>query len=129
MSIYMILKDIHIFFVSASGVFFASRGLHRVLTGARPRSRIWRVAPHVIDTLLLASGIALMLYVHIYPARTPWLALKFVLVVFYILLGALAFRSRSVWSSSGAYLAALAVYAFIVSIALTHNPHGMLLWM
>ncbi len=129
MSIYLILKDIHILFVSASGIFFAGRGLHRVLTGARPRARLWRVAPHVLDTLLLASGIALMLYTHIYPQHAPWLALKLVLVVFYILLGALAFRSRNVWTSGGAYLAALAVYAFIVSIALTHNPYGMLLWM
>jgi uncharacterized membrane protein SirB2 len=129
MNIYLLFKDIHILFVSASGVFFAARGLHRVLTGARPHNRVWRIAPHVVDTLLLASGITLMIYTHIYPQYAPWLAVKLILVVVYIGLGAVAFRSRSVWTSGLAYLAALAVYADIIGIAITHNPQGLGLWL
>ena len=56
---------------------------------------ITRRLPHVIDTLLLASGVSLAWYYSFNPMHQPWLATKLVLLVCYILLGAFGLRYAS----------------------------------
>lgn len=51
-----------------------------------------RRLPHMVDTLLLVSGVSLAWYYSFNPAQQPWLATKLVLLLCYIVLGAFGLR-------------------------------------
>ena len=46
-----------------------------------------KIAPHIVDTLLLGLGVALAIKLSINPAEQPWLLEKLVAVVAYIFTG------------------------------------------
>lgn len=117
----------HVSAVLASGGLFFLRGLV-LLTGGR-----WAVAAPVrylsytMDTVLLTAALMLMTIVQQYPFVHAWLTVKVLLLLVYIGLGILAFwkgRTRKV--RIGAWAAALAVYAYIYSVARAHDPLGFL---
>lgn len=85
--------------------------------------RLWvRVAPHVIDTLLLLSAILLAVRIGQYPFVHGWLTAKVLGVVAYIVLGSIGLkRGRTRGVRIAAWLAALAVFAYIVGVALTRS--------
>jgi uncharacterized membrane protein SirB2 len=116
MSSYLLLKHLHVTLVILSGAGFALRGFLRLALDRPARHPLTRVAPHVIDTLLLASGVGLWLITG-YPI-TSWLGLKLALVLVYIGLGMAAFRMKTRASALAAFGTALALYLGIVAIAL-----------
>ena len=120
------LKFAHLGFVAASLLLFGLRGGMTLLAG-RPLVRpLWRRLPPVVDSLLLACGIGLAVLLRLDPLRTPWLRVKLLCVLGYILLGVLAFRLPGPKSLKRAlFLGALLLFGFIVSIALTHDPRGI----
>src|SRR5699024_2919506 len=84
-----------------------------------------RIAPHVIDTILLASAIGLVLLLHQYPFVQGWLTAKVVALVVYIGLGTVALkRGRSKQLRLATWIAALLVFGYIVSVAIAHTPYG-----
>lgn len=86
------------------------------------RLRVVRVAPHVIDTVFLLSGIALIVILQLPVLQQPWLLAKFAALLAYIVLGAIALRhGRSRRSRILAFVSALVVFAYIVGIALTKS--------
>lgn len=95
-----------------------------MLRGSALLQRGWmRIAPHVIDTLLLVSAITLAVQLGISPLAAPWLMSKIVALLLYIALGMVAMRhgkTRTIRLS--AWLAAQAVFFYIVSVALTRDP-------
>lgn len=122
---YLPLKQLHIAMVGVSGLLFAVRGA-AVLAGRRwAMRRPWRLASYTIDTVLLIAGACLWAALSLNPARDTWLGTKLVLLLVYIVLGSLALkRARSARGRMAAYLAALALYAFMASVALAHHPLG-----
>jgi uncharacterized membrane protein SirB2 len=81
---------------------------------------------HAIDTLLLGSAVSLVGILHQFPFVSSWLTAKLLLLAVYILLGIFALRrGRTRLTRQVCFVAALSVYAFIVSIAITHNPRGL----
>ena len=79
--------------------------------------------PHVIDTVLLASAIALVVMSRQYPLVNGWLTAKIVGLIFYIGLGMVALRHRKTRHTRiAAWVAAQAVFVYIVAVALTRNP-------
>jgi uncharacterized membrane protein SirB2 len=122
---YATLKLIHQSAVLLSFTGFFARGLGS-LTGARwVGSRAAKTLPHLVDTVLLASALALAFTLRLNPATTPWLLAKLVALVAYIVLGALALRPRlSGVMRSMAFVAALATFGYIVSVAITKQPGG-----
>lgn len=122
---YATLKLIHQSAVLLSFAGFFARGLGS-LAGARwVGSRAAKTLPHLVDTVLLASAVALAFTLRLNPATTPWLLAKLVALVAYIVLGALALRPRlSGASRSAAFVAALATFGYIVSVAITKQPGG-----
>jgi len=92
--------------------------------------RRWvRITPHVIDTVLLASAIGLALILEQYPFVHDWLTAKVLGLIAYILLGSIALRyGPNKLIRVVAWVAALAMFGYIVSVALTHTPLGFLLW-
>jgi uncharacterized membrane protein SirB2 len=119
MSYYPLLKNIHILLALTSGLGFALRGFVRLVLERPLRRRIWKIAPHIVDTLLLASGATLWWIVG-WPLLS-WLGVKLLLVLTYILLGMAAFRAGRQSHATGLYLLALAVFVTIAALAL-HKP-------
>lgn len=119
MSYYPLLKNIHILLALTSGIGFALRGFNRLVLQRPPGHRFWKVAPHVVDTLLLASGATLWLTVG-WPLMS-WLGVKLLLVVAYILTGVAAFRSEAQTRATGLYMLALLIFLSVAALAL-HKP-------
>ena len=119
MSYYPLLKNLHIFLALTSGIGFALRGFVRLVLQRPLTHRFWKIAPHLVDTLLLASGVTLWILVG-WPVLS-WLGVKLLLVVAYILLGIAAFRTQRHNRSVGLYLLALCVFVSIAALAL-HKP-------
>lgn len=122
------LKAAHIGLVVASGVLFAARGALVLAGQGWAMARPWRMVSYAIDSALLAAGVTLWAGLSLDPLASPWLGTKLALLVLYIVLGSLALkRARSAAVRRATYLAALVVYAFMVSVARAHHPLGFLL--
>ena len=119
---YILLKSIHISAVVLSGALFFIRG-RWMLHGSPRLQQTWvKVVPHIIDTVLLASAIALTLRIHQYPLTHNWLTAKVLGLLLYIALGMIALkRGRSRQVRLLAWLAALVVFLYIVAVAVTHH--------
>lgn len=125
--LYIGLRHVHMTTVALSGVFFLIRAVAFNTAGAGwPKARPVRMASYAIDTVLLASAIALTVITAQYPLADAWLTVKVALLVVYIALGIVALRpavTSSVRLATTA--AALLVFAFIVSVARAHHPLGV----
>lgn len=124
---YVELRHMHIVAVTASGALFLLRGLGlNVFAASWPRSAPVRYLSYAVDTVLLTAAMMLMTVTRQYPGVTGWLTVKVLLVLVYIGLGIAAFRPATTQRVRIAlWLAALAVFGFIVSIALTRHPLGL----
>ena len=54
-----------------------------------------RIAPHIVDTLFLATGIGMLLATSLNPFTQPWLIAKFAGLILYVLLGTVAIKRGS----------------------------------
>jgi uncharacterized membrane protein SirB2 len=117
------LKTIHVTSVIVSVSLFFIRGVW-MMRGSPLLNRRWvRIVPHVNDTLLLASAIVLAMRIEQYPLVHPWLTAKVIGLLLYIGLGMAALRHAPTRRARViAWFAALAVFGYIVCVALTHNP-------
>lgn len=118
-----LLKIIHLGAVVVSFALFFLRGVW-LLRGSPVMQQRWvKVAPHSVDTVLLASAIALAWQLGVTPFNSPWLTAKIVALLVYIGLGMLAFRfARTTAQRLTAWLGALLVFGYIVAAAITHDP-------
>lgn len=121
---YLTLKAAHVVLVAASVGLFVARAVPAIASGWRPRG--WRrAAPHVLDTLLLASGVWLAVLVGWNPLVHPWFGVKLALLVVYIALAALALRPAYRRTTRIALLTgALFAVAGMVFAAVTKAPSG-----
>lgn len=124
---YLQIKWVHIWAVILSGGLFALRGVLMLARSRWTNHPALRYLSYAIDTTLLTAALMLVTILHQYPFVQAWLTVKVVLLVVYIVLGTLALkRGRTRAMQVGAYFAALAVYLFIVGVARTHHPLGVL---
>lgn len=133
---YATLKLIHVGAVTVSLVGFVVRGLGALHNASWVRNRLARTLPHLVDTVLLLSAIGMLCIARLSPWEQPWLRAKIVGLLVYIALGSLALRPSPVvraprpdWVSVGAWIGALVVFGYIVSVAVTKNPWGGLVWL
>jgi uncharacterized membrane protein SirB2 len=93
--------------------------------------RRWvRVAPHVIDTLLLGSALSMAVISAQYPFALDWLTAKLAGLLVYILCGTMALkRARTKKQRAVFFLLAVLAFAYIVSVALMRDPLGVLSWL
>lgn len=127
MNVYIAAKHLHITCVVLSGAGFFLRGFLMLRGIALPQGRWVKIAPHVIDTGLLLAAVMLCVMIGQYPFVAGWVTAKVFGLIAYIILGSLALkagRTRRIrvicWALS------LLVFAWIVSVALTHDPRGFL---
>lgn len=107
--------------VLSIGGFVLRGGLMLVGSGLL-RRRWMRTWPHLIDTLLLVSGVWMALNLHFSPTNSPWLTAKIVALLLYIGLGFVALRlGRTKGQRALAFAAALACFGYIGLVALTRS--------
>ena len=122
---YATLKLLHQGAVLLSFTGFLARGLGALASAGWVNARPAKTLPHLVDTVLLASALALAFMLRLNPANTPWLLAKLVALVVYIGLGMVALRPRlSRVSRMVAFVAALATFGYMVSVAITKQPGG-----
>lgn len=119
----LLLKSIHISCVASSYMLFFLRGIWS-LNGSAIMSQRWvKIVPHVVDTLLIVSAVALAFSIHQYPFVDAWLTAKLFALLLYIGLGFVVLRyGRSKTLRLSAWIMAQLVFIYIVMVAIGHNP-------
>lgn len=120
-------KWIHVAAVIASGTLFFIRGL-----GVQGHQR-WPLHPAIrylsysIDSILLTAALMLVTMLPHGLFSNGWLTAKLLLILGYVILGSFALkRARSPRARLVCFVAALLVFAFVISIARAHDPLGVL---
>ena len=127
---YLFLRHLHIGCVMVSGAGFFLRGVWMLRTSPWLQQPLVRILPHVVDTLLLASALALAIASAQYPFVNDWLTAKLVGLLLYIGCGTMALkRARTRRRRASFFIAALVAFAYVVSVALTRQPLGFLVWL
>ena len=123
---YIPVKSVHVAAVLASGSLFALRGVLVLRGRAWAMSAPLRYLSYSIDTVLLTAALMLATMLPGAVFANGWLAVKLTLLVSYVLLGSFALkRGRSNRSRTLFFIAAAIVYAFMYSVARTHQPLGV----
>lgn len=115
------IKSLHLIFIVSSLVSFSGRFALSFIKPELLQNKFLKIAPHIIDTILLVSGITLVIQGGWLEGAFGWIASKLVLLVGYIVFGIIAMRSTSNGKRWGAFVAALACFVGIFVIAITKN--------
>jgi uncharacterized membrane protein SirB2 len=117
---YFAIKYLHVTCAVLSGSFFMLRGIWMLRNSAMLQQRRVRIAPHIVDTLLLVSALTLAGLSGQYPFVQNWLTAKVIALVAYIFLGAVALkRGKTKQVRTGAFIGALLIFAYIVCVAIS----------
>ncbi len=124
---YLTLKFVHISFAILSIAGFTLRGIWMFRKSTILDLAIVRIAPHVVDTAFLLTGIWLAVLLQLKLTEQSWLIAKFVALFLYIVLGVIALRrGKTMQIRTAAFAAALATYLYIVGVALNKSPASWL---
>ena len=127
MSTFEWLKLTHVSCALLSISGFALRGYWRLSDNPLRERRLTRVLPHLVDTLLLGSAVAMLIAWNLSPLQLPWVTAKIVALLLYIGLGMVVMRFASTRGGQAlAYLLALFTAGYIVSVAYTKSALGAL---
>lgn len=124
---YFAAKQVHVTFVALSLLGFCVRGGMMLVSSPALRSKLVRVLPHVIDTVLLLSAVYLAYVVLQTPGDHAWLISKLVGLVLYVVFGTIALRLGKTRAVRGVFwILGLIVFGWVASVAVSKNPLGFL---
>jgi len=116
---YVLLKHIHAVAAAIVLILFVLRGIWMVADSPMLQRKWVRVLPHVNDTLLLLAAIGLATS----TGLVPFVIAKIAGLVLYIVFGTIALkRGRTKPIRIVAFVAALAVLAYIFAVAVRKTP-------
>lgn len=117
---YFVLKHIHMTAAGLSLLLFVIRAWWSVRESSALQNRWVKTLPHVIDTVLLVAGVVLAAMI---GPNQPWILAKIVLLLAYIGVGTVAIKRGKTPRQRGiAAVVAVAIFLYIVGIAIAHNP-------
>lgn len=120
---YLPIKYLHVTAATLSILFFMLRAWWSVCEMPILQRRWVKVAPHLVDTLLLVLGVVLMVILSLWPHQHPWLAAKLIALLVYIGLGTVAIkRGRKPLVRAIAALAAMTTFIYMLGTAIRHSP-------
>ena len=118
------LKSLHVILAYATVVGFILRAFwslsDNAVSQALLKTKAARILPHVIDTALLAAGVALALMAQLSLVE-GWLGAKLLGLAAYIGLGVLTLRARSTAVKSIGLVGALLSVGYIFAVAFTRQ--------
>jgi uncharacterized membrane protein SirB2 len=114
------IKIFHLTFVLLSIFSFVGRVILSETHPAILKQKAFKIAPHVIDTLLLISGITLVFQGGWLSREYGWIVAKIVALLGYIGLGVVVMRNRGTvrWL---AFVGAMTCFVYIGIVAVTKN--------
>ncbi len=119
----MLAKYVHMSSVVFTLIFFVLRGIWMMQGSALLKKKWVKVLAPAIDTVLLVSAIAQAIKISQYPFVDHWLTAKVLVLVIYIMLGMIALNyGKTKGIRITAWVGALFCFAYIASVAVTHNP-------
>lgn len=113
----LLLKHLHVTLAVVSVTFFILRFLGRQVEARFVHARWVKTSPHLIDTLLLLSGIGLAVLYRLSPLQAPWLEAKLVLILGYICAGIGAMKAADATGRMLCGLLALCLVGGVVLMA------------
>jgi len=120
---YSLLKYLHVLTINLTFGLFMVRGYWMIINSALLSRRWVRVVPHINDTILLAAALAMTYHQGAQIFTHGWLIAKIIALVIYVVLGSIALRpGRPKIIRIMAWLFALAVFAYIVLVAVSKDP-------
>ena len=112
------LKHIHMTLAIITILGFLFRSILLFKQSPMLQKKWLKITPHIIDTLLLASGITL--WVTWYGAVSmPWLNFKVLMIIAYIVFGIITFKTQTKALRGIAFTLAIGSFATILYIART----------
>jgi uncharacterized membrane protein SirB2 len=114
------LKIFHLTFIMLSLFSFVGRVM---LSETRPemlKQKAFKIGPHVIDSLLLVSGIMLVIQGQWLSAEYGWIVAKLIALLAYVGLGVMVMHNRGTarWL---AFAGAMICFAYIGMVAVSKN--------
>jgi len=123
MSVYLLVKMIHISCVILSLSGFVIRGTLKIIEPDVLDNKLVKTLPHIVDTVLLTSALTLVAMSGMYPWLVSWVGVKIVGLIVYIVAGTIFMRSNQNGSHQYIWFAvALLAATYIVLVALTKSP-------
>ncbi|MDO9105405.1 MAG: SirB2 family protein [Methylovulum sp.] len=115
------IKILHLTFILMSVVSFVGRVIISETQPALLKQKLFKIAPHIIDSALLLSGIALVFQGQWLSTEHGWIIAKLCALVVYIGLSIVVMRNRGTtrWL---AFSGAMLCFAYIGIVAVTKNP-------
>lgn len=122
MNSYLLIKNLHIITVALSLSGFLLRAWWRFNAPEKLTLKSVRIIPHINDTVLLLSAVALMVLSGQYPSIQNWLGGKILFLLLYIVAGAMTLKTRfSHKTSLIALFSALTSFSMILLLAKHHS--------
>ena len=118
-SLYIPIKHTHVFLITLSIILFNIKFWLKFMQPQKPLHLLWRIVPHINDSILLFTGMMMMVIAKWAPfGASKWLGVKLCLVVTYMVCGIFAIRSPGRTTKAWiAYGAAMFVVACVVYLA------------
>lgn len=124
--LYPLVRWTHIGLVLCSGTLFAARGLGVLLGSQWGMQVAVRRASYILDTALLSAALLLLYILDLNPFQVGWLSTKIALLLLYIVLGSFALKRAGTQKGRRMfYVASLACFAFMLTVARAHHPLGV----
>ena len=118
-----LVKQLHVALALLTALSFCLRAYWMLARSPKLRASWSRWLPHVVDTLLFLTGLTMAIGLSISPHAHPWLAVKLVAIVAYVVIGSIALkRGRSYRQRLLALTLSVLVLAYIFAVALRHDP-------
>lgn len=119
----MIIKHLHMTFAVISVLLFSIRFLLTWIKSSHLEKKWLKITPHIIDSLLLAFGIALAVQLSLNPLEHFWLLEKILAIFAYIFTGLYTLKlAKTRLMQTIGYLGAIGWIMLIVKIATSKAP-------
>jgi uncharacterized membrane protein SirB2 len=116
------IRTIHFAFAVITIISFTLRGIWMLMDSPQLLSISARIVPHIIDALLLLSGIVLVINYAGYSRGYDWLLAKMAAIALYIMTGAIALKyGKTRVIRIMALVVSYCLLALIISLALTRS--------
>lgn len=124
---YAALKMLHIGCAVLTISGFVLRGYWMLADSSLLSHRLTRILPHVVDTVFLLSGVAMLVLLSMNPFAQGWLNAKFAGLFAYIVLGTIALKRGPTRTIRGiALITAVVVFAWVAGVARAHSAASWL---